>query len=117
MLYCKYCGKEIKEGQQFCMNCGAFANAEQNVRPANKNKLNIGMIIWSIVNIIVLQQVILGVIAIIFTAIDDGTDLPKDKRNRKVALILNIVASALGVITALFVIFFYFLFILAFITG
>ena len=94
------------------MNCGAFANAEQNVRPANKSKLNIGMIIWSVINIILLQQVILGVIAIIFTAIDDGTDLPKDKRNRKVALILNIVASALGVLAALLLIFVYVLFIL-----
>ena len=143
MAYCRYCGKEINEGQRFCINCGAPASEEKQQNysgyngynayngnntyngysaynggmPEQKGKLSVGMLIWSIVNIVVLQQLAAGIIALIFAVLVNGAEPAQAKKYRKVSLILNIVATALGVLSVLLLLFIYFLAFLAAFSG
>jgi len=146
MAYCRYCGKEINEGQRFCINCGAPVSEEKQQNysgyngynaynayngnntyngysaynggmPEQKGKLSVGMLIWSIVNIVVLQQLVPGVIALIFAVLENGAELSQAKRYRKVSLILNIIATALGVLAVLLSLFIYFLIFLTAFSG
>ena len=38
MKYCEHCGKEIKEGSEFCESCGAAVTKKENVMIYPKNK-------------------------------------------------------------------------------
>ena len=36
-MFCKYCGKEIKESEKFCPNCGKNVKSEENEMTNNQN--------------------------------------------------------------------------------
>lgn len=109
MAFCRACGRELAEGQLVCTGCGVPATepVAVNVKAEEKNKraeLNVGMFIWSLVNLILCSQVAAGVIALIFTLLAKGEELEKAARYNKIARIANIVGTVLGVLTVLLVI-------------
>ncbi len=121
MAFCRKCGSELTEGQLFCIKCGepvdtmnnttAEAQAAPEAAPAEKAKLNVGMLIWSIINMICCAS-ILGIVALIFTILADNQPLEKANGYMRIAKILNIVATVISVLLIMLSIF---VFILEFI--
>lgn len=115
MNKCKFCGAELADGTAFCSTCGAKtdtiptydAKTEQASKGAAYNAtriptrdINIGMLVWSVINIIfgscVCLPFILGVISIVFTVLaKDALTDEKSAQYIKLAKIINIVTSVL----------------------
>ena len=54
-MYCSNCGKELRQGDQFCSNCGNFCHNQERKNETNSNENNHGNI-----------SLIMGIIACIF---------------------------------------------------
>ena len=106
MAFCRVCGKELEEGQEICTGCGVPVKEPQPavVEEEKKAELNVGLFVWSLVNLILCSQVAAGVIALIFTLLAKGESLEKAARYNKIAKIANIVGTVIGVVVALAVI-------------
>lgn len=109
MKYCSKCGAEAKDDQIYCAICGneldAPASADAPVKKSNE--LNIGQLVWAIINIVMCCMP-LGVAALILTVMAKDADAEKAAKNLKTAKILNLVgtisAAAFIVIYVIFVI-------------
>ena len=99
-MYCKYCGAEIEEGLVFCKQCGKVAvdpvAPEQAVE--NKPTLNVGMLVWSIINMVICCQPA-GIIAFVFTLLAKYEEKVKSDKYIGVAKICNIVGTVYGALT------------------
>ena len=107
MAFCRNCGTDIGD-DRFCTNCGAPAACEApKSEPESKPepKLNVKMLVWSIINTVISAVSSLGILAIVFTVLAyDTTCDVKAKKYIKTARILNIVGSALTVLTVVAII-------------
>jgi TM2 domain-containing membrane protein YozV len=43
-MYCKYCGKEVEENQDVCLNCGKFLHQNKKFNDINKSKMVAGLL-------------------------------------------------------------------------
>ena len=103
MKYCNNCGKEIKEGNDFCEKCGNRVNGLKTVKSQDKGTA--GLVLGIIALVISFSfigapiAIILAIVGLILTIAN------KNKSgNRTAALVLNIVALILSfIITFAFV--------------
>ena len=118
MAFCRNCGKELGDDQTVCTGCGAPAVEEIKIETSAQSKkkdLNIGMLVWSLINLVLCSQVAAGVIALIFTLLAKGETDEKSARYNKIAKIANIVGTICAAVLVLFLVVFYiFMIILAF---
>ena len=104
MAFCRNCGTDIGDNK-FCTACGAPVVCETPKSEPEKKpepKMNVKMLVWSIINTVISAVSTLGILAIVFTvlAYDTSCDV-KAKKYIKTARILNIVGSALTVLTVI----------------
>lgn len=106
MAFCRICGKELIDGQLVCTGCGVPVAPQTEIteEKIKKADLNVGLFIWSLINLILFSQVAAGVIGLVFTLLAKGEELEKAKRYNKIAKIANIIGTVLGVLVALAVI-------------
>ncbi len=128
MIKCKFCGAESPVGTRFCPSCGAkleetpvveaVVNNYSSVTPNSPRKRNPvkgGILAWSIVNTVLgmagcctflpFVSAVLGIIAIVFTVLaQDCQDVKEEKSKIKVAVILNVIASAIVILSMLLLI-------------
>ena len=107
MPYCRNCGAELEETAQYCSRCGTKVNdgaKDSSAEQEEKAGLNVGLLVWSIINVFLLT--VLGVIALVFTVIASDKSGEEAKNNIKIARILNILATVMFFVgIALFVFF------------
>ncbi len=121
MAFCRKCGSELTEGQLFCTKCGEPVEVMNNNNtsepapaPVEKAKLNVGMLVWSIINMLCCGTVV-GIVALVFTIMADNQPIEKANGYLKVAKILNIVATALAaVIVVIYIIWIIFVLVFGF---
>ena len=128
MRFCKNCGNQLADDAKFCTFCGTaqateeaqaattaattqaetvnidFATTEDTNAPSGK--LNIGMLIWSIVNLLCCCTP-LGIAGLIFSIIaKDASTAEEEAKKVKGAKICNLIGSIGGaVVTVLYVVF------------
>lgn len=121
MRKCKFCGADIGDEVKFCPSCGAMTDMASAAKAVTakqyttdgytasttKRTLNGLMLAWSIVNTALsfllccyfrqlLPSLVLGVIAIVFTALAKGSKTNEHEKNRlRTAKLLNITASCI----------------------
>ncbi len=121
MIKCKFCGAEIPDGTRFCSFCGGKTkNIKRPIIITNnpqrkRNPLKIWVLVWAIINIALglfglitalpLTSCVLGVISVVLVILaQDCQNQKSEKTKIRVAVILNIVASVILIISfALFV--------------
>ena len=126
MPFCRNCGQKLDENTKFCPECGAnqevgkddakvedftvdtsaiFDNAEPAVAPAS-GKLNVGLLVWSILNI-VFCCLPLAIVSLVFTtSAKDAPNAQEEEKKLKVARTCNIINTA--VVGGLFLLYFLF---------
>lgn len=114
MPFCRNCGHELDENTKFCPECGTnqeikkedakvedftvdtsaiFDNAEPAVAPAS-GKLNVGLLVWSILNI-VFCCLPLAIVSLVFTTnAKDAPSAEAEEKKLKVARTCNIINTA-----------------------
>ena len=128
MPFCRNCGHEIEEDVKFCPECGTNQEIkkaaepvedftvdtspvfpEEPIIPPASGKLNVGMLVWSILNI-VFCCLPLAIVSLVFTTnAKDAPNAQEEEKKLKVARICNIVNTSvvggLAVLYFLFVVF------------
>lgn len=110
IVYCKTCGAKNDENASYCVNCGSCLTVEGNPSsnhfPAQKRKINVAQLVWSIISMVCLCLP-LGVVSLIFVIMAQDAKTDEEERNHiKVARTCNLIASILGV--AIYVLCFFF---------
>ena len=112
MAFCPNCGNNLEENAKFCPSCGANLNNNTTPEPIifdvpqNKPRsLNVGMLIWSIINCLMCCMP-LGVVSLIFTILaKDAENDETEKKKLNVAKLCNIINNvAVGLIVIIYVI-------------
>lgn len=62
-MYCRYCGKELPDKAQFCMNCGAAQGGQRTEASPKKSKTPIVIICVLAVLVVAMIAVVLAVLA------------------------------------------------------
>lgn len=104
-MFCKHCGAELIEGIDFCKNCGNAVNEIAVVEEPAKKKdpLNVGMFVWSLINMILCCQPA-GIVALVFTLLARYEEKLKADKYIGIAKICNIIGTAIGVLAVVVVI-------------
>jgi len=110
-MFCRKCGNQMADGYKFCPYCGTpnyeepkqEAGASETIHTQKlydepveeeKSPLNVGMLVWSIVNIVLSPSLsVLGIIALILTIISNHAPVKVAASRLKAARILNIIAT------------------------
>ena len=124
MAFCKNCGAELPDDAKFCTSCGAPAQENETVKatpvvnetvytetPAPKERtLNVGMLVFSIINMALYCGVVFGIISLIMTILAKNADTDESERSKlKTAKILNIIGIIItSVLALLYVVIFVF---------
>ena len=105
-MFCKYCGAEIEEGLVFCKQCGKVAAdlVAPEQAAENKSTLNVGMLVWAIINMVICCQPA-GIVALIFTLLAKYEEKVKSDKYIGIAKIFNIVGTVYGVLSVIVSIF------------
>ena len=119
MAFCKNCGVEIEDGTELCSACAEATATEQvevgvidEVEPASK-KLNVGSLVWSIINIIVCGGTNfiswgLGIAALVFTILGyTSTTAEAERKKLKLSKTFNLISTILAVVTVVALVVFY----------
>ena len=111
MAFCSNCGNEIENDAKFCSFCGAQQNSEKE-NPADipiedfaekkpSGQLNVGMLVWSIINLLLCCQP-LGIASLIFTILANGTKTAEDEAKKlKIAKTCNLIGTIGGAVIIL----------------
>jgi uncharacterized membrane protein YvbJ len=114
MPFCRNCGHELDENTKFCPECGTnqeiskdnakaenftvdtssiFGDTEPVIPPAS-GKLNVGLLVWSILNI-VFCCLPLAIVSLVFTTTaKDAANAQEEAKKLKVARTCNIINTA-----------------------
>ena len=109
MKFCTHCGAQLNENQVICVKCGCMVQSGAPATPQapKKRSLNVGMLVFSILNLLLCCQP-LGIVATLFTALATDAKTDEDERKKlRIAKILNII----GIVGAVVVWIFYFVFV------
>ena len=110
-MFCKYCGAETVEGIDYCGRCGkSLVETSAKEEKKDGGSLNVGMLVWSIINMLITCQVA-GIVAFVFTILAKYEENEKAKKYIGVAKISNIVGTAYGVLSFIVVIFIFVYFV------
>lgn len=116
MAFCKNCGNELPDDAKFCTSCGAPAQENETVTatpvvnetvytetPAPKERsLNVGMLVFSIINMALYCGVVFGIISLIMTILAKNADTDESEHSKlKTAKILNIIGIIITSVIAL----------------
>jgi len=112
MPYCRNCGNPIEDESKVCAICGTVQDgSEQRSALAPdaeaSKKLNVGMLIWSIINTLMCCMP-LGVVSLIMTVLAQNASSAQDEANKlKTAKICNLIGIiGVGVFLILYIILF-----------
>ena len=97
MKICKNCGVELDDNFVVCPHCGVaceMAPAEENTASV-PNKLNVGQLVWSIINLAVCCTP-LGIASLILTILAKDAEPEKSRSHLKIAKILNLIGTIGG---------------------
>ena len=125
MIKCKFCGAENPDKTRFCSFCGGKAKITLKSAPKTynlqkkRNPLKIWVLAWAIINIALgvfglitilpFTASILGVVSVVLVILaQDCQDPQSEKTKIRIAVILNIIASAILVISFILLIAFIF---------
>lgn len=115
MAFCKNCGSQIDDGSKFCPVCGT--NQENNeqqktdetyykepITPSASGSLNVGMLIWSIIDILMCCMP-LGVVSLIMTIMAQNATSAYDEASKlKTAKVCNLIGTiGMGVFVILYI--------------
>lgn len=105
MAFCKNCGSDLQEGATVCQNCGTTVTAEvssgyvnnsQDFSNAPSGKMNVGYLVWSILNIL-LCCMPLGIAGLVLTIMaQNKPTLEDEKKALKISMILNLIGTIVG---------------------
>ena len=130
MAFCKNCGAAIEDGTELCSACAeATANEQVEVDvveevDAPSNKLNVGYLVWSILNIVLggsaLVPLGLGVAALVFTILGYNAKTAQTERqhlklSKTFNLISTIVTAVSWIIAILIIVLYLLVYILIFV--
>ncbi|MBQ8146165.1 MAG: zinc-ribbon domain-containing protein [Clostridia bacterium] len=109
MAYCKKCGAQIEEGVAYCPACGANQgesfigmtfNNDAGLDRAS-GKINVGQMIWAIINLISCCQ-ILGIVSLIMVILaKDAPSAQEEAKKVRGAMICNIIGTVGGIIVTI----------------
>lgn len=102
MAFCKNCGANIDDLAVMCPTCGTNVKTQNIVTEPKKGNLNIGLLIWSIINMTIccsLFSLPLGIVGLVFTLMaKNKPTIEEEKKAIKVAMICNLIGTILAVI-------------------
>lgn len=105
-MICKNCGATV-EGSEYCPVCGVKVTPEANeeftpvVESGASKKLNVPMLVWSIINLVCCCGIV-GIVPLIFTILATNRDTAEQEAHDiKIAKIMNIVCTVGGVISVI----------------
>lgn len=119
MSFCRNCGFALKPEDNYCPSCGRAQSphtaphasyARQDVAPVTplsqpkaSGHLNVGVLIWSILNFLIFSGSLVAVVAIILTATAPSAPTLEVERKRIFwAKVCNWVVTAFGILLVLF---------------
>ena len=131
MAYCSNCGTKLEENAKFCLACGtpveqtenttnttetaSFATYTDPVPEKASGNLNVGQLVWSIINIVLCCCCPLGIVSLIMTiSAKNASSAGEEAGKLKTAKICNLIAT---IVSAAFCIIYIAYFILLFIIG
>ncbi|MBO4983610.1 MAG: zinc-ribbon domain-containing protein [Clostridia bacterium] len=106
MAYCKKCGAQIDGDATYCPSCGANQGESFTGMTFNNDvgldrasgKINIGQMIWAIINLVSCCQ-ILGIVSIIMVVLaKDAPSAQEETKKVRCAMICNIIGTVGGII-------------------
>ena len=133
MAYCKNCGNQIDDGSKFCSFCGANQESneqhqysapeqetvEQNpaeqqytgafytepLVPKASGALKVGMLVWSIINLVMCCMP-LGIVSLIMTVMAQNATSAQDEIDKlKTAKICNLIGTiAVGIFVVIYIV-------------
>lgn len=115
MAFCKNCGSQIDDGSKFCSICGTEQeNTEQQsdnpvyTEPVTKKasgNLNIGMLVWSIIDLLMCCMP-LGIVSLIMTIMAQNAATAEDEAGKlKTAKICNLIGTiGMGIFLILYIV-------------
>ncbi len=119
MAFCKKCGASIDDNSKFCPSCGASQETQTGViediamPKGSSGVLNVGMLVWSIINIVCLC-VPLGIAGLILTLIAKDAHTAEDEAKKiKSAKVCNLIGSIAAILVIILYVAFFALGILA----
>jgi len=117
MAFCKNCGSRIDDGSKFCSVCGASQESTEQQQPGEpiyniepvipkaSGTLNVGMLVWSIINLLMCCMP-LGIASLIMTIMAQGAASAQEEASKlKTAKICNLIGTiATGVLIIAYII-------------
>ena len=126
-MICNKCGAQNPDNNQFCIACGAqldtaggyqqppvYQQPDYQQPPAvnpsavygapgsfdpPSGTLSVGMLVWSIINIVCCCGSVLGIIGLVFTIMAKGAKTLQEEQSKlKIVKILNIIGSVINVL-------------------
>ena len=103
MAFCRNCGTKMEENAKFCHVCGtaqATTETENNLPPITafpspfpSHSLSVGILVWSILNLLFCCMP-LGIVSLIMTvAAKDAPTAEEEAKKLKAAKICNLIAT------------------------
>lgn len=116
MAFCKNCGSQIDDGSKFCSVCGASQGSTEQQQPSEpiymepvipkaSGNLNVGMLVWSIINLLMCCMP-LGIASLIMTIMAQNAASAQEEASKlKTAKICNLIGTiATGVLIIAYII-------------
>ena len=118
MAFCSNCGAQLEENAKFCSSCGVSTDASVEAAPASvaadeaivtepapakaSGNLSIGMLIWSIINLVACCMPV-GIAGLLFTIFaKDAPSAEEEAKKLKTAKICNLIGTIGGVFYIVF---------------
>lgn len=100
-MYCRHCGTELLDGQNFCANCGTQVSCPkpENKKPANAG-LNVGMLVWSILGIALCGSPF-SIPALVMTILASVSAPEEASKKISIARKFNIVSIVYGIVNVI----------------
>lgn len=116
MAFCKNCGSQIDDGSKFCSVCGANQESPEQqqtnepiytapVTPKASGTLNVGMLVWSIIDLLMCCMP-LGIVSLIMTIMAQNAASAQEEASKlKTAKICNLIGTiATGVFLIIYIV-------------
>ncbi len=129
MPFCRKCGAEMTAEQLYCLKCDTPVNPDEEkaeaapaaaavvpetapVQEPPKNKMKVGLLVWSIINLLCCGTVF-GVLGIVFTVLADSKPDEEYNKYNKLSKIFNIIGTVLmALAVVLYILYFIFIIIM-----